>query len=125
ARERGMRQAIVTTSDEEQIQALLALHLPEEKGWFSPILGKRAGRKTAHDSPLYRRCLAEWRCAGERVLAIEDSEVGLRAAREAGIPCVVTYNDYTAGQDFRGAAWITSSLAGVSLDRLAREIPEG
>ncbi|VVM07518.1 HAD hydrolase-like protein [Methylacidimicrobium tartarophylax] len=124
ARERGLRQAIVTTSDEEQIHALLSLHLPEEKGWFSPVFGKRAGRKTAPDSPLYRRCLAEWGCAGNRVLAIEDSEVGLRAACEAGIPTVVTYNDYTSGHDFRGASWVTSSLARVSLDRLAQEVPE-
>ncbi|QSR85490.1 HAD family hydrolase [Methylacidimicrobium sp. B4] len=122
AREKGMRQAIVSTTDEAQIAALLALHLPEEAGWFSPILGKESGRKTASDSPLYRRCLAEWGLPPERVLAIEDSAVGLRAARAAGIPCLITQNDYTAGQDFAGATWVGTDLADHSLDRLEREI---
>ncbi|MGD9896882.1 MAG: HAD-IA family hydrolase [Candidatus Methylacidiphilaceae bacterium] len=123
ARSQGLRQAIVSTTDEEQIRGLLAFHLPQEAAWFSPILGKQAGRKTAPDSPLYRRCLAEWRLPAGRVLAIEDSAVGLRAARKAGIPSVIVYNDYTAEENFHGAAWIGGSLAGVSLDRLAREIP--
>lgn len=121
ARGEGVRQAIVSTTDEEQIRGLLALHLPEEADWFSPILGKESGRKTAPESPLYRRCLAEWGLPAERVLAIEDSAVGLRAAQAAGIPCLVVYNDYTAGQDFRTANWIRETLDGLSLDRLGCE----
>ncbi len=123
ARERGMRQAIVSTTDEAQIAALLALHLPEEAEWFAPILGKESGRKTAPESPLYRRCLAEWELAPVRVLVIEDSAVGLRAARAAGIPCAVVYNDYTAGHDFAEASWVGESLGDWPLDRLEREIP--
>ncbi|CAB4244143.1 Phosphorylated carbohydrates phosphatase [Methylacidimicrobium sp. AP8] len=123
AQARGIRQAIVSTSDEEQIRALLALHLPEEAGWFSPILGKESGRKTAADAPLHRRCLAEWGFRPERVLAIEDSAVGLRAARAAGMPCVIIYNDYTADQDFTGALWRGASFADYSLERLDREMP--
>ncbi|VVM05390.1 Fructose-1-phosphate phosphatase YqaB [Methylacidimicrobium cyclopophantes] len=121
ARRRGLRQAIVSTTDEEQISALLRLHFADEASWFAPVLGKRAGRKTAPDSPLYRRCLEEWGLPPERVLAIEDSAVGLQAARAAGLPCLVVFNDYTAGQDFRMADWVADSLARLSLDQLARK----
>jgi len=52
-------------------------------------------------------------------LVLEDSEVGLRAALAAGLPCAVIYNDYTDGQNFAGAALVAHSLEYFDLDRLA------
>jgi HAD superfamily hydrolase (TIGR01509 family) len=115
----GLRLAIVSTSDEEQIEALLRSRLPELAGRFNPILGKRAGIKTASDSPLYKRCLTELGLSPGEALAVEDSEVGLRAAIAAGLPCAVIYNDYTFGQDFSGAAVVDHSLEHVSLEQLS------
>jgi beta-phosphoglucomutase-like phosphatase (HAD superfamily) len=43
-------------------------------------------------------------------LAFEDSENGLRSAQQAGIPTVVTVNDYTRDQDFSGAALVLDHL---------------
>jgi beta-phosphoglucomutase-like phosphatase (HAD superfamily) len=34
---------------------------------------------------------------------IEDSRIGLRAAKAAGMTCVVTMSSYTQGEDFKGA----------------------
>jgi HAD superfamily hydrolase (TIGR01509 family) len=116
---RGVRLAIVSTSHEHQIRALLRHHLPEAAQLFDPILGQEAGVKTASDSPLYRRCLALLGTPPEETLAIEDSEVGLRAAHAAGLPCAVIYNDYTFGEPFAGAALTAPSLELFDLDRLA------
>lgn len=116
---RGLRLAIVSTSDEEQIEALLRSRLPEFANRFNPILGKRAGIKTAPASPLYKRCLAELGLSPGEALAVEDSEVGLRAAIAAGLPCAVIYNDYTFGQNFSGAALVERSLEYVSLEQLS------
>lgn len=116
---RGVRLAIVSTSDEEQIRALLRYRLPAFADAFDPILGQRAGVKTAPESPLYRRCLAELGTSPDETLAIEDSEVGLRAAQEAGLPCAVIYNDYTFGQDFRGAVLVARSLEYFDLETLS------
>ena len=116
---RGVRLAIVSTSHEHQIRALLRHHLPEAGGLFDPILGQEAGVKTASGSPLYRRCLALLGTPPEETLAIEDSEVGLRAAHAAGLPCAVIYNDYTFGEPFAGAALTAPSLELFDLDRLA------
>lgn len=110
ALERGLHLSIVTTSDEPQVEALLRHHLPEEAPHFKPILGKGAGRKTAPDSPLYRRCLSELHLAPHEALAIDDSEFGCRAACAANIPVAVFYNHYTFGQDFTGAALVAKSL---------------
>jgi HAD superfamily hydrolase (TIGR01509 family) len=116
---RGVRLAIVSTSDEDQVRALLQYRLPVFADRFEPILGKQAGLKTAPDSPLYRRCLAELGTTPDTTLAIEDSEVGLRAARAAGLPCAVIYNDYTFGQDFRGAVLVARSLEYLDLETLS------
>ncbi|WP_082946109.1 HAD-IA family hydrolase [Mycobacterium sp. E1747] len=40
----------------------------------------------------------------ESALAVEDSAIGLRAARAAGLATLVVTNGYTVGQDFTGAA---------------------
>lgn len=116
---RGVRLAIVSTSDEAQIEALLRHRLPEAAVQFNPILGKGAGQKTAPHSPLYKRCLAELGTAPEETLVIEDSEVGLCAALTADLPCVVIYNDYTFGQNFSGAALVARSLGYFDLEQLA------
>jgi len=115
---RDLRLAIVSTSREEQIQALLRCRLLEAVPHFTPILGASAGQKTAPDSPLYKRCLAELGTAADETLVIEDSEVGLRAAQAAGLPCAVIYNDYTFGQNFSGAVLVAHSLEYFDLDRL-------
>ena len=115
----GVRLAIVSTSDENQIVALLRHHLADAADSFDPILGKGAGVKTAADSPVYRRCIAELGLPPAECLVIEDSEVGLRAARVAGLPTAVFYNDYTFGQSFAGAALVARSAEFFTLDQLA------
>ena len=116
---RDVRLAIVSSSRESQIEALLRHRLGGAARRFDPILGQRAGLKTAPDSPLYRRCVAVLGTAPEETLAIEDSQVGLQAARGAGLPCAVFYNDYTFGESFAGAALVARSFESFRLDQLA------
>jgi HAD superfamily hydrolase (TIGR01509 family) len=118
ALERDVRLAIVSTSDEEQIHALLKHRLEFAADYFAPVLGKGAGQKTASESPLYKRCLAELGSQPGETLAVEDSAIGLRAALAAGLPCAVIYNDYTFGDGFAGAALVARSLEYFNLDRL-------
>ncbi len=51
-------------------------------------------------------------------LVLEDSLNGLRAARAAGVPCVVVPSPVTLGSDFTGAAAILETLDAVSLEAL-------
>ncbi len=116
---REVRLAVVSSSREAQIEALLRHRLGGASLRFDPILGQGAGSKTAPDSPLYHRCVATLGTPRDETLAIEDSEMGLRAARTAGLPCAVFYNDYTFGESFMGAALVARTLEGFRLDRLA------
>lgn len=115
---RDVRLAVVSMSYEAQVNALLSRHLPHIYPHFQPILGKESGPKTAPDSPLYRRCLAELDTSPRETLVIEDSEAGFQAANRAGLPCAVIYNDYTFGKNFAGAQLVARSLALFSLKQL-------
>jgi putative hydrolase of the HAD superfamily len=118
AAEKGLRMAIVSTSDEVQIWALLRARLPQWTSFFYPVLGKDSGVKTAPDSPLYRKCLDLLGKDPKNLLALEDSEQGLAAARRAGVPCAVVYNDYTYGSSFPGAVLVVGTLEPLNLDLL-------
>jgi HAD superfamily hydrolase (TIGR01509 family) len=114
---RGVRLAIVSVTDEDQARALLKAQLPEALDYFNPILGKQSGEK---NPALYRRCVAELGLDVSGVLAIDDSDKGFKAAKEAGLPCAVVYNDYTKDQDFAGAELVVRSLEFFDLDLLEK-----
>ena len=45
-----------------------------------------------------------------KCVIVEDSAIGLGAAKAAGITCIVTKSSYTAGEDFTGADKIVDEL---------------
>ena len=114
----GKRLAIVSTSYETQINELLLAKLPEFKSYFKPILGKESGIKTGVQGMLYEKCLDELELPPELCLVIEDSASGLQAAKKAGIPTVVFYNDYTKDEDFSGAALVRPSVKDIDVNQL-------
>lgn len=114
----NIRLAVVSMSYEAQVNALLSRHLPQIYPHFQPILGKESGPKTAPDSPLYNKCMAALGTNRSETLVIEDSEEGFHAARRAGIPCAVIYNDYTFGKNFAAAQLVARSLAYFTLPQL-------
>ncbi len=115
--DRGVRLAIVSVTDEDQIRALLNAQLPESLDYFDPILGKQSGEK---NGALYEDCVAKLGCNRSEILVIEDSEKGFKAAKEAGLRCAVVYNEYTKGQDFSGAELVVGSLEPLNLDLLEK-----
>jgi HAD superfamily hydrolase (TIGR01509 family) len=60
-----------------------------------------------------------------RALVLEDSYNGLKAARAAGIACVVVPNAITAESDFSGAAKVLPTLGSVRLDGLRQILTDG
>lgn len=120
ARQRGLRLAIATTTTPENVTALLHATLgPDAPGWFE-IIG--AGDIVPNKKPapdIYRWVLDRLALPAENCLAIEDSANGLHAARAAGLRCLVTPNDYTAGDDFNGAWQVLADLREIDLDTIA------
>ncbi|CAB1127654.1 Protein CbbY, chromosomal [Candidatus Hydrogenisulfobacillus filiaventi] len=119
ARAAGLQLAIATTTTPANVHGLLVHAMGEEAlEWFT-VIG--AGDVVAGKKPLpdiYHWVLEQLDLDPARCLAVEDSAVGLAAARAAGLPTLVTVNDYTRDQAFPGALAVLEHLG--EPDRPAR-----
>lgn len=107
----GVPMAIATTSSRDNVTALLAAQLgPDWESWFEAIVcGEDVSRKKP-DPEVYARAVAALGIEAATALAIEDSPDGVTAAREAGLPVVVTRSHYFADADMEGPAAIGPGL---------------
>ncbi len=121
ARAAGLRLAIATTTTPDNVSALLRAQLgAEAPGWFEVIAaGDTFGaKKPAPD--VYLHCLARLALPASACLAIEDSAIGLAAARAAGLATLVTPSAYCLAEDFAGAAARLPDLAACQPQDLQR-----
>jgi HAD superfamily hydrolase (TIGR01509 family) len=105
----GLRIAIATTASLSGVEALLGRDPALRKAVDLIAAGDVVERKKPAPD-VYEWALARLGLAPEACIAIEDSEIGLHAALAAGLPTLVTVSDYTAGEDFTGAAAVLTSL---------------
>lgn len=115
----GVTLAIATTTSRVNVEALFA------GNGDAPPLAAFAAVMTAEDAPakkpdpqVYHRALLALGLPPADCLAIEDSVNGLRAARAAGIPTLVTESVYTAGDNFTGALAVRTDLSRIGLDAI-------
>jgi beta-phosphoglucomutase-like phosphatase (HAD superfamily) len=112
----GLRLAIATTTSPENVEVLLRTTLSALPPGTFEVIGAGdivPAKKPAPD--IYRWVLDRLNLPARNGLAIEDSRNGLRSARGAGLPVVLTPSTYTLGEDFTGAAAVVSDLG--ELDR--------
>ncbi len=111
ARAAGIKLAIATTTSLANIEALLkASFAPDALSWFAAIgAGDMVpAKKPAPD--VYNLALKQLGCDPSTCIAFEDSENGVRSARAARLPVVVTPSVYTDGDNFSDAALVLSDL---------------
>jgi len=121
AREAGLRLAIATTTTPENVSALLSASFAADAlSWFEVIAAGDIVPEKKPAPDIYRFVLERLGLAGRDCLALEDSHPGLASSLGAGIPTVVTFNDYSRDQDFKGALAALPDLAQVGLRELIR-----
>lgn len=111
ARSVGLRLAIATTTTPANVDALLSYAQPKISAmWFEFIAAGDIvpAKKPAPD--IYQYTLARMGLHSSQCIALEDSENGLQSAQGAGLKTMITVNDYTRDQDFRGAALVLDHL---------------
>lgn len=116
ARAAGLRLAIATTTTPENVEVLLRASLaPDALDWFEVIGAGDVvpAKKPAPDIFLW--VLERLNLPATACLALEDSANGIKSSLAAGIPTLVTENDYTHGQDFAGALAVLPDLAATTL----------
>lgn len=108
----GLVLAIVTTTTEENVSALLQASLGSE--WQRYFAEVGCGDVVPHKKPapdIYHWVLDRIGFAPSSCIALEDSNNGLRSSLAAGIRTVVTVNAYTRHQDFTGALAVLDDLS--------------
>ena len=111
ARQAGLRLAIATTTTPVNVTSLLHYNLAADSDdWFDVIAagGVVAAKKPAAD--IYYYAMEKLAAHPQECLAFEDSENGLRSAREAGLATLVTVSQYTGDHNFEGAALVVDHL---------------
>jgi dihydroxyacetone kinase phosphoprotein-dependent L subunit len=106
----GWLVAVASTSAQASVQATLERAVGGDlAGAVRVFAGDIVPRKKPAPD-IYALALRELGVAAADAVVIEDSRNGLLAATGAGIACLVTVNDFTAGEDFSEAALVVSSL---------------
>lgn len=116
ARAAGLKLAIATTTSPANIAALLRGALGAD--WRSQFaaIGHAGNAPVKKPHPqVYLKVLAELGWPAANCVAFEDSANGLQAAMAAGLPTVITPNEFTAHHDFSGALRVVTDLSAVNL----------
>ena len=107
----GIRLAIATTTAPSNIHSLISANLKKDMLELFEVIGAGdllISKKPAPD--VYQWVLQRLGLPPEACLAIEDSSIGLTAARAARLPTVITVSSYTADENFDGALSVLSGL---------------
>lgn len=108
ARSQGVRLAIATTSALPHVTPLLEDNL--DPSWFELIAAGDIvpAKKPAPD--IYYYVLEQMNLKAQDCLVVEDSRHGVEASTQAGLPTIVTFNEYTKGQNFAPALLVLDCL---------------
>lgn len=106
----GIASAVATTGTRSTVLGLIAGLGTGRRGEFAAVLTADEAPRKKPDPQVYEMALAELGVRPHEAVAVEDSRNGLLAAGAAGIPCLVTVSDYSAGESFDGADLVVENL---------------
>ncbi|KAK9995559.1 hypothetical protein SO802_020245 [Lithocarpus litseifolius] len=103
ALDKGVKVAVCSTSNEKAVSAIVACLLgPERAGKIKIFAGDVVPRKKP-DPAIYTLAASTLGVDPSSCVVVEDSAIGLAAAKAAGMKCIVTKSGYTAEEDFLNA----------------------
>jgi len=106
----GWLLAVASTSARPSVEAVLRHVVGADlAARFAVFAGDVVPRKKPAPD-IYALAVRELGVGTDDAIVVEDSSIGVAAARAAGLPVVVTVSGYTADEDFDGAALVLSSL---------------
>ncbi len=120
AKEMEMGIAIASSSKMEWITGYLEEH--QLSSYFDVIMTADLVSRVKPDPELYDKVLSQLNCAGRCTLAFEDSPNGLKAARAAGVHCVVVPNDVTYNLDFGDHELVINDLSKTTLAEITNKL---
>ena len=112
ARATGVKLAIASTTSPENVESLLWSSFGiEASRWFSAVATGDVVPRKKPAPDIYNLVLEKLGISPERAIAFEDSAIGVRSAKAAGLFTIATPTLWTIGQDFALADLVLTSLA--------------
>ncbi|CAH1428513.1 unnamed protein product [Lactuca virosa] len=100
---KDVKVAVCSTSNEKAVSAIVSFLLgPERAAKIQIFAGDVVPRKKP-DPAIYNLAATTLGVEPSRCVVVEDSGIGLAAAKAAGMTCIVTKSGYTADEDFANA----------------------
>ena len=104
----GKALAIATTNRLEVIEMFFERFALREK--FSVVVTGENVTKRKPDPEVYELAIRRLNIPKEDLIAVEDTAIGLKSAKLAGLRCVAFPNQYTRDEDFSAADWQVTSF---------------
>jgi HAD superfamily hydrolase (TIGR01509 family) len=115
----GITLAVCSTSNELAVNLIVERLLgPERRKFFKAILAGDIVANKKPDPEIYNLALKTLNMKPGECVVIEDSRVGLLAARAAGVACVVTTNYYTCREDTSEGDIVVSELGDYGQEKI-------
>ena len=109
--EKGIKLAVASSSNDKSVNLLLERLLGKElKENFSLIIAGDMVKTKKPDPEIFNLVVGKLGVEPGECVVVEDSGIGLIAAKAAGMKCVVTVSLYTAKDSFDGADLLLESL---------------
>ena len=119
----GITLAVCSTSNERAVQAVVDVMLGAERSKKMTVFAGDVVAKKKPAPDIYNLAAEKLGLTPANCMVIEDSNNGLRAAKAAGMRCIVTKSTYTVDEDFSIADKVVNDLddGGVTI-KLCAEI---
>jgi HAD superfamily hydrolase (TIGR01509 family) len=122
----GIRVAVATTAGRTWVGELLGTLLgPERAARFETVVTGEDVARRKPDPEVYLIALDRLGCAAASAVAIEDSGVGVAAARAAGLACLAVRNGYTLHHDLSLAGLVVEDIGGPGVPATVVANPHG
>ena len=107
----GVMLAVCSTSNERAVHLVVDTLLgPQRKAAFGGIFAGDMVPRKKPDPAVYTLACTTLGLNPAACVVVEDSENGLRAAKAARLPCLVTVSTYTGAEDFSSADRVVPNL---------------
>ncbi|KAJ4839992.1 hypothetical protein Tsubulata_030827 [Turnera subulata] len=99
----GVKVAVCSTSNEKAVSAIVSFLLGPERAEKIKIFAGDVVPRKKPDPAIYTLAATTLSVDPSSCVVVEDSAIGLTAAKAAGMKCIVTKSGYTAEEDFLNA----------------------
>ncbi len=109
---KGIILALATTSTRDTVKRFLQKFRLE--GYFKVVLAREDVSERKPNPEIYIKAKNELGYNLDEIIVVEDTEIGVSAAKSAGLKCVAIPNQYTKKQDFSNADYVLESIGELS-----------